>query len=202
MKFKGYKQVKGYLSDFSLDSLENGYIYFVRTSEDNEDGFIYLNGKKYGTANSKKLEAGNSVSESNLILTKEEDGWRDDETIRRNNGCYITDKTIFAENGFYETSDERKKTFLEDIPVDFELLKAIPKKYFLWKDSENHEFQIGTSAQVIRDIYPEIVNDSPNGLSVAYDKLAIISLAAIDKLKAENEELKVRIEKIEKNITD
>lgn len=46
--FKGFKIVDGTVSGFTTDNFENGYVYFVRTSDDKEDGYIYLNGKKYG----------------------------------------------------------------------------------------------------------------------------------------------------------
>ena len=43
--FKGFKQV---IFESGL-TFENGYIYFVREGEDKENGFLYFNGKKYGT---------------------------------------------------------------------------------------------------------------------------------------------------------
>ena len=47
--FKGFLQVDGTKAGFSTASLENGYIYFVRTSSaDTEDGYLFFNGKKYG----------------------------------------------------------------------------------------------------------------------------------------------------------
>ena len=46
--FKGFLQVDGTKPGFSTDSLEDGYIYFIRTTEDEEDGYLYFNGKKYG----------------------------------------------------------------------------------------------------------------------------------------------------------
>jgi len=46
--FKGFKQVDGTAPGFSPEDFENGYIYFVRTSSDLEDGYIWFNGKKYG----------------------------------------------------------------------------------------------------------------------------------------------------------
>lgn len=46
MIFKGFKQV---LEKDNIE-FEEGYVYLVRTNEDNEDGYIYLNGKKYGTS--------------------------------------------------------------------------------------------------------------------------------------------------------
>ena len=46
--FKGFRQIDGTAQDFSTSGFENGYIYFVRTSADGEDGYIWFNGKKYG----------------------------------------------------------------------------------------------------------------------------------------------------------
>ena len=44
--FKGFKQVM--LQEGM--TLENGYLYLVRTNDTKTDGYLYLNGKKYGTA--------------------------------------------------------------------------------------------------------------------------------------------------------
>ena len=48
--FKGFRQVVAPYTTF-----ENGYVYFVRTDEGKEDGYVYFNGKKYGTA--KRIES-------------------------------------------------------------------------------------------------------------------------------------------------
>lgn len=112
-----------------------------------------------------------------------------------NSGVYATSGSVYA-SSFYETSDERLKNFGEDIDVDFEKLKTIPKKYFTWKDDETTNLQIGTSAQAVQEIYPEIVSED-NKLHVDYAKLSVVALAAIDKLYAENCELKDRLEKLE-----
>jgi hypothetical protein len=50
MELKGFKQVDGTAEGFDRNSLENGYVYFVRTTESKEFGYIYLNGKVYGEA--------------------------------------------------------------------------------------------------------------------------------------------------------
>ena len=50
--FKGFKQVNGLASGFTESSLEQGYVYFVRTSTDKTEGYIYFNGKKYGNIDS------------------------------------------------------------------------------------------------------------------------------------------------------
>lgn len=87
-----------------------------------------------------------------------------------------------AVNGFFQTSDETLKSFGDDIPVDLDILSKIPKKYFIWKDKLSTR-QIGTSAQVLESMYPELVSiDEFGKKSVDYAKLSIVALAAIDKL--------------------
>lgn len=46
--FKGFMQVDGTASGFTTDNFEDGYIYFVRTTEDGDNGYMWFNGKKYG----------------------------------------------------------------------------------------------------------------------------------------------------------
>ena len=46
--FKGFRQVDGTAEGFSTNDFEEGYIYFVRTSADKEEGYLSFNGKKYG----------------------------------------------------------------------------------------------------------------------------------------------------------
>lgn len=46
--FKGFKQIDGTAPDFDENDFELGYIYFVRTSDEAEEGYIWFNGKKYG----------------------------------------------------------------------------------------------------------------------------------------------------------
>ena len=38
---------------------------------------------------------------------------------------------VMSSAGFFDTSDERLKNFGENIQIDFEKLKSIPKKYFV-----------------------------------------------------------------------
>lgn len=112
--------------------------------------------------------------------------------------------SVNAGNGFFQQSDERLKDFHGNIPVDFEALKSIPKQYFTWKevdDDVDNKMRIGTGAQSLQKIYPELVTENDGTLTVAYDKLSIVALAAIDKLHEENQELKARIEKLEQLIS-
>lgn len=120
----------------------------------------------------------------------------------------ITDLMTIDANGnvsaadFITTSDARLKDFVDDIAIDFDALKSIPKKTYYWKDKDKYgdQLEIGTSAQELMKVYPECVSydDESDKYSVNYQKLSIVALAAIDKLHDENAELKSRLDKIEK----
>ena len=99
--------------------------------------------------------------------------------------------------GFFQTSDERLKNFLGDVEV--EGLAGIPKKYFTWKDDEKEERRIGTSAQAVQKVYPELVVEREDGtLAVDYAGLVIPALKAIDLLRDEVKALRKEIDELKK----
>ena len=119
-------------------------------------------------------------------------------TLVKRATVYVNPSGYLNAGAFYETSDERLKDFSNKIDVDLDKISKIKKHRFTWKDSENKKEEIGVSAQEIRELYPEIVSENEEGyLSVSYDKLAVVALAAIDKLHQENIELKERITALE-----
>ena len=108
----------------------------------------------------------------------------------------------FASKNLYASSDERLKDFKGDIDIDFEKLSTIPKKYFTWKEEgKEGRINIGTSAQKLKEVYPSLVmGDDKDYYGVAYDRLGIVALAAIDKLHEENLELKKEIAELKEEI--
>ena len=110
----------------------------------------------------------------------------------RNIDVYIQDGAMHAQNGFYQDSDIRLKNFGADININFNDLASIPKKHFEWKDDKyGVGQQIGTSAQALLRVYPELVTRNDDGYyTVNYAGLSIIALAAIDRLWEEIERLK------------
>jgi hypothetical protein len=116
-------------------------------------------------------------------------------------GVQMYGSQVRATGGFYQSSDERLKIFKDDVNVDFETLKLIPKKYFTWKNGDEHCNVIGTSAQIIQKYYPEIVSEDSDGfLSVNYALLSIISLKAIDKLYDRNLYLENKLKLLEESL--
>lgn len=109
---------------------------------------------------------------------------------------------VSASSGFFQTSDRRLENFQGDIEVDFDKLKSIPKKYFYWNmDSKKSKLEIGTSAQEVMEVYPELVSINEAGmLSVAYDKLSVIALKAVDELHEENVALKEKNDELERRL--
>lgn len=104
---------------------------------------------------------------------------------------------LYCSGGFFESSDERLKVFGDKISVDLEKLSLIKKNYFEWNNSKNTQKQIGISAQEIKEIYPELVSEDENGfLLVAYDKLSVVALAAVDALYKEIKDLKSQIKQL------
>lgn len=114
---------------------------------------------------------------------------------------------VYAPGGFYESSDERLKNISDSISVNLKDLQKLRKIYYIWKADKSGKKQIGLVAQDVQKLYPELVEVDENTglLSLAYDKLSVVALAAVDKLHEEisslqkkNTELEDRINKLEK----
>lgn len=62
IEFKGFGLYDGTKEDFDVLKLEDGYINFIRTDIDGENGYIYFNGKKYGKNSGSSEGGGGSIS--------------------------------------------------------------------------------------------------------------------------------------------
>jgi len=68
--------------------------------------------------------------------------------------------------------------------------------YFDWKEDSRHDLWV--IAQEVQKVFPEIVTTGNDGYeSVDYAKLTPVLIQAVKELKAENDSLKGRIEKLE-----
>lgn len=97
---------------------------------------------------------------------------------------------IITAPAFYESSDERLKTFTEDYNINLDDIKNIKTGRFYWNSDENQVINGGVSAQTVETYFPELVRENENGIkSVNYDGLAVVAIAAIKKLTERIEEL-------------
>lgn len=98
-------------------------------------------------------------------------------SVYKNNNVYMNNGSIFA------ASDRTLKTHIEDIDGSLDKIKKIPKVYFHWNNDEDKKRQMGTYAQDLEEVYPELVTKDKDGIrAVAYDRLGVVALAGIDKL--------------------
>lgn len=107
-------------------------------------------------------------------------------------------------SGIFQGSDERIKNIKQNFEPAIEDIVSLPLFYYELKEYPGKE-EIGTSAQKVREKFPELVSEDGDGvLSVNYSKLSVLALKGITLqnneikgLKDENKRLKDRISKIE-----
>lgn len=156
-----------------------------------------------------------NVSTSTFYIAGSTTSTSGSNTLVKNTNVKVQSDAVYASAGFYESSDARLKTITNDVEVDFERLKSIPKIQYIKKgETAPH---IGTIAQDLQKVYPEFVETGEDGyMSVDYAKLSIIPLKAVDMLydevnklkdelkivKEENQMLKDRLDNIESIINN
>ena len=107
---------------------------------------------------------------------------------------YVASNVYFSNSNLYASSDERLKDIKDDFKVNLDELSNIRKVYYTYKDDTDEKLQIGTIAQDVQKYHPEIV-DTIDGemLSVSYERLSILALAAIDELYKKVKKLEEKI---------
>lgn len=98
------------------------------------------------------------------------------------------------------SSDIRLKKDIVSLTNILPKLNNITPISFNWiNENKGNKRQIGLIAQEVEKEFPELVTTDDNGYkAMDYPKMTSILLGAIKELKAENENLKARIEKLEK----
>jgi len=130
------------------------------------------------------------------------------------NGNLTIAGNFTASAGTSYTSDMRLKEDWADLSDPFQYINKMSAKWFSWKKKVNGEDlfmgglrDLGFSAQDMKEILPFVVRGEGNSmygledvLSVDYGKLSVLAVAAAKELKAENEDLKSRLLKLEKHL--
>lgn len=110
---------------------------------------------------------------------------------------------IYSVNAVSTSSDERLKNIVDNIDVNLDDLVELRKFKYTWKNIDDGRVYVGMSAQEVQKLYPDIVETGEDGyLSMSYERLSVIALAAIDKLHAENKQLKDRLTRLENIVND
>ena len=111
---------------------------------------------------------------------------------------------------FYQSSDERLKNIKSELSVAdcYKLINDCSTIIYSLKTDEKDQNQIGMVAQQVKEIIPEVVQESNGYYSINYSRLSVVALNLIKDLseriieleKDHNklEELIKRVEKLEK----
>jgi hypothetical protein len=104
----------------------------------------------------------------------------------------------YQTTGWQHTSDQRLKTNIKTLSSSLAKILQLRGVSFNWKNNPNDDNQIGFIAQEVEPLFPEAVSKDEDGMySMAYQNLVAPLVEAIkeqqamiEKLKAENAELK------------
>lgn len=97
------------------------------------------------------------------------------------------------------SSDRRLKTGITDLSGGLAKLDALhPASFRYIKDGDKGQQHIGLIAQDVQQVYPQAVHtDGAGMLSVDYAVLIAPTIQAVKELKAENDDLRARLVKLE-----
>jgi hypothetical protein len=184
----------------SSTKLEYGGAYIVQLNIDKNGGLAYSFLKKTDVAEKISINKSSTKSTYYLVGTNV----KDDETAGKLYKSYSDESSniYWKDFNLYQTSDEKLKEFISGIDVDLDSLKSIKKMRFSWKDDADKRSNIGVTAQSIETLFPELVSEDQGNKSVAYDKLGVVALAAIDKLTDKIHELESTVDSLKNEIKE
>ena len=114
-------------------------------------------------------------------------------SLRTNGTAHFTD--VYANKGVAEDtwsskSDARLKDVLGDVNLTVEQIAAMPAVRFEWKNRNDHRAHVGTLAQQVQNVLPEVVDKTDGGiLTVAYAEAAFVSVVKVAQRVLELEKL-------------
>ena len=103
----------------------------------------------------------------------------------------VTDKCN-ATNGFFQTSDARKKDVIGEIDIDkcYKMLDKCQEVLYTLKNDDKE--QIGMIAQEVEEFFPEIISTDKEGYkSIDYSKLTVICLRILKDLVKKIEKISI-----------
>jgi len=106
---------------------------------------------------------------------------------------------VYATGTITQNSDRRLKTDIQPLNTSLDKVLRLRGVSYVMKDDVARERKIGVIAQELEEEYPELIATSEAGIkSVAYANLTAVLIEAVKGLKAENDSLKARLERLEK----
>jgi len=116
------------------------------------------------------------------------------------NGSIRVNSTVYS-------SDRRLKTQIQSIQYGLNTLMDLQGVSYLWNSQEfpqwdfDEGIQLGFIAQELEQVIPELVSTDEEGFkSIDYVKVIPILVEGMKELKAENDELNTRLERLEKTL--
>ena len=112
-------------------------------------------------------------------VLKEEDFIKIEQVNENLKRLYVAGE-IFAENGFYQRSDQRVKEHIKPLQNCLENILNLTGKSFKYKGKD--ELKLGFIAQEVQKVYPELITEDEIGLSVDVIGLIPVIVEALKEI--------------------
>ncbi len=133
-------------------------------------------------------------------LTIEQDG---SVCVHTNSSAYdfYVNGNAGGSGAWHNTSDVRLKKDIHTIKNPLQKVMKLRGVNFKWKDeSKGKKTQMGFIAQEAEKVIPEVVDKSDKYYTMQYAPVTALLVEAVKELKKENDDLKKRLEKLEKEM--
>lgn len=119
-----------------------------------------------------------------------------------NERFYKIHSHYFYGNEYYSSSDIRYKNVIKHSCIDLSNLAALPIFLYTWKDKRDNTIHIGSSAQAVEQVIPQLVTENSTGFkSLNYSILGTVAgITACKELvtqKSELQQLKEKVKQLE-----